>query len=125
MKAICLILLLNPGLMAQPTPRKYPLVSIDHLAAAKSDTVRIVGYAADIYVCPSCPPGAQCKPCIENHFFMTDRKPRDPQNPGLKVRVFTDNPNGISAGRKYEAVVYFRGSKRTPENLGLISMRQK
>ena len=49
---------------------------------------------------------------------------RDPQNRGPKVRVFTDNPNGIIGRQKYEVVVYFRGSNRTPENLGLISMRK-
>lgn len=125
MRIVYLILLLSPGLMAQPAPRKYPLVSIDHIADTKSDTVRFVGYATDIYVCPPCPPGAQCKPCLENHFFMTPRRIRDPQNPGLKVRIFTDNPNAIEAGKRYEVVVHFRGSNRTPENLGLISIRPK
>lgn len=125
MKIICLILLLRSGLMAQPAPRQHPLVKIDNLAVAKSDTVRIRGYATDIYVCPPCPPGAQCKPCIENHFMVTNKKTKDPQKPGLRARVFSENSNRVVSGRRYELVVYFRSKVRTVDNLGLISMHPK
>jgi hypothetical protein len=56
------------------TPPTFPSAGIAELVAKRPTSGRatFVGYAAGIYLCPTCPPGAQCKPCAGDHGFFCD-----------------------------------------------------
>ena len=62
---------------SQKQSHKYKLVSFSELGKVREDTVRLKVYVLDIYVCPPCPKGMQCKPCIENNFTAVEEKPVD------------------------------------------------
>lgn len=105
---------------------KSPLVHISTLNLAKSDTVRLKGYVFDIYVCPPCPVGAQCKPCMENHFTVVEKRPSDPFKVPLesRLRIFTSRPDSLKVGKRYMFTVQFRNKKTSPaDNVTLISFR--
>ena len=119
-------LLLAGAVQSQKPQRKYPLVSITDLSKSSADTVRLKVYVLDIYICPPCPKGMQCKPCIENNFTVVEEKPIDifkipAEN---KLRIFTPHPDSVKLGRRYMLTVRFRNKKASPvDNMELISFQ--
>lgn len=106
--------------------KKYPLVKFADLETTTSDTIRLKGFVLDVYQCPPCPPGAICKPCIENNISVVEDKPQDISKIPLekRVRLFTVNHKGFEVGKEYLFVVTFRNRKSSPkDNLSLISFR--
>ena len=98
---------------SQKKPKDYPLVKISMLHKANSDTVRMKAFVLDIYVCPPCPPGMICKPCIENNFMAVDEKPVDPMKIPLekKLRVMTQRPDSLTIGKRYLFTLRFKSRK--------------
>jgi hypothetical protein len=114
------------GAFAQKKDQKFPLAHISQLGSVKADTIRLKGYIFDIYVCPPCPEGAQCKPCIENNFTVVEKKPSDPFKVRMdsRLRVFTERPDSLTVGKRYMLTVRFRNKKASPkDNLALISFK--
>ncbi len=112
--------------LAQRSGQKYPMVKIATLAKATSDTVRLKAYVFDVYVCPPCPEGAQCKPCMENHATVVEEEPVDPMKVPLdrRVRIFTERSDSLKTGKRYLFTVTFRNKKTSPEaNVTLVSFR--
>jgi hypothetical protein len=106
--------------------KPFPLVRLGSLDKATSDTIRVKAYVFDIYVCPPCPEGAMCKPCIENNFTAVEEKPVDPFKVAheKRVRVFMERPDSLKVGKQYLFVVRFRNKTTSPEdNLTLISFK--
>ena len=101
-----------PG-FSQKTSKTYPIVKISTLNKTKSDTERMKAFVLDIYVCPPCPEGMICKPCIENHFIAIGEKPVDPMKiPWEKrVRVFTQRPDSLKTGKRYLFTLRFKSKK--------------
>ena len=87
---------------------------------------RIEGIVNDIYKCPPCPEGAQCKPCLGDHLTITDNP--DEKNPALKrrLRIFAKAPelDQLEVARKYSFLVTVRGKLhvgRPVEEVDLLS----
>jgi hypothetical protein len=113
--------------MAQ-THKTYPLVKFDEIESAKSDTIRIRAVVLDVYVCPVCPPGMICKPCIPNHFTIIKEKIDDREKlmKAQRMRIFMDQPQSLKSGQRYEFVVRFRSKENRAENLEWIAtLKQK
>lgn len=105
--------------------KKYPLVGFADLETTTSDTIRLNGFVLDVYQCPPCPPGAICKPCMENHISVTENKPGDITKISLekRVRIFTFNQNGFDVGKKYQFTIAFQ-NKKSKDNIRLISCKE-
>ncbi|MBS1509129.1 MAG: hypothetical protein JSS79_20995 [Bacteroidetes bacterium] len=123
--AFVIFLLLMTGFMSWGQ-KKYPLMKFADLQTATSDTIQLKGYILDVYQCPPCPPGAICKPCIENNISVVEDKPKDiAKIPSEKrVRLFTANQRGFEVSKEYLFVVTFRNKKSNAgDNLSLISFK--
>jgi hypothetical protein len=106
--------------------KKYPQVRIADLEKNSADTVELKAFVLDVYHCPPCPPGAICKPCIENNISVVEDKPDDITKIPLekRVRIFISNQKEFEMGKHYLFVVTFRNKKSSPkDNLTLISFR--
>ena len=119
-------LIFSASAIGQKTSLKYPLIKIGSLKEAAYDTIRIKAYVFDVYVCPPCPEGAQCKPCMENHLTVVEEKFRDPQKVSLdsRVRIFAEKPDLLEVGKRYVFLVSFRNKMMGPsDNLKLVSFK--
>lgn len=61
--------------VAQPDPGAPAQMTVAQLLAAPpaGATVGVAGYIVETYLCPPCPPGANCKPCFsESAVFLAD-----------------------------------------------------
>jgi hypothetical protein len=120
------IILCATPILAQKAGRKYPWVKIETLDKATSDTVRLKAYVFDIYKCPPCPEGAQCKPCMENHLTVVEDRPVDPMKVPLNGRlfIFTEQEVSLETGKRYAFTVKFRNRKVSSSgNVTLISFK--
>jgi len=109
---------------AQKSSRSYPSVRLNTLSKSSSDTVTLKAYVRDVYVCPPCPEGAQCKPCMENHLTVVEEKPIDPFKITQQVRIFTQHPDSLKIGRRYKFTVTFQNKSVSPgDNLVLVSYK--
>ncbi len=101
---------------SQRQSHKYKLVSFSELGKVKDDTVRLKVYVLDIYVCPPCPEGMQCKPCIGNNFTAVEEKPVDIfKIPGDKrLRVLTPHPDSLKVGKRYMITIRIMNKKVRP-----------
>lgn len=67
----------------------YPWITIAQIDTCQADTFRIKAQVTEVYHCPPCPPGAQCKPCIGDHLVVKDSD----ISPGAQTRVFVEKPD--------------------------------
>ncbi|HCW08077.1 MAG TPA: hypothetical protein DGG95_12015 [Cytophagales bacterium] len=105
----------------------FTLVSFNELGTVTSDTLQLKAYVLDVYVCPPCPPGAMCKPCIENHCTIVEEKPIDIMKVRLedRVRIFADHPEKLEVGKQYLFTVRFKiRTENSKDNLVLISYKE-
>jgi hypothetical protein len=93
-----------------------PLITFADLNRSDLDDgpFRIEGVVTDIYKCPPCPRGAQCKPCIGDHLTISDNP--DEKDPALKhwLRIFA-KPSELEkyeVATKYSFLVKVRGKLR-------------
>jgi hypothetical protein len=117
---------INIQAVAQAATKKYQIVNFDKLAETSNDTVRLKAYVLDVYRCPPCPPGAICKPCMENYFTVVEQKPVDIMKIplGNRIRIFTNKSNDLTVGKQYIFTITFRNKKTSPsDNLELISLK--
>ncbi len=108
----CLVFAIVPARESQRATRP-PLLTFADL---KRDDLagtpfRIEGYVTQVYKCPPCPAGAMCKPCIGDHFVLTNKLHEE--DPALikRLRVFTSETRGFEVGKKYLITVKQRGKK--------------
>jgi hypothetical protein len=71
------------------------------------------------YFCPSCPEGAECKPCaIPSAIFVAaspDHAPFGPEdNPADVIAIATDDPRTFETGVEYRFEIAVTGRKRRP-----------
>lgn len=105
-----------------------PLLTFDDLK--RNDGIegsfRIVdAYVIEIYKCPPCPPGAQCKPCLGDYVVITDNLAEKDPLLIKRVRVFTDKPGRFELKQKFSFTAKVRGrvpSGKPVENLNLIDL---
>src|SRR5258707_5421402 len=85
-------------------------------------------YVIEIHKCPTCPPGAQCKPCLGDYIVITDNI--DENDPLLikRLRVFIKKPeqfNFFELKKRCSFIAKVRGqvaSGKPIENLDLIDV---
>ena len=95
-----------------------PLTVAEFVSAKPSSgTFALIAYIIDVYVCPPCPPGAECKPCIPDNISIADKPPRAGTPGGVegeKLRVYIPAelaPN-LKVGKRYELKVLAGASPR-------------
>ena len=119
-------ILLSQAAQSQSSYGMYPLITIGKINETPRDTVKLKVYVVEVYVCPPCPPGAQCKPCMENNITVADEKLKDISKvPAEKLlRVITREAESFKIGKRYFLTVRFRRNKETQsEDAVLVSSK--
>jgi hypothetical protein len=65
-------------------------------------------YVIEIYKCPPCPSGAQCKPCLGDYIVVTNKL--DEKNPLLRMRLRIFGFGNFELKKKYSLPTQVRGS---------------
>jgi hypothetical protein len=83
-----------PSFQKEHAPERYTDSSYSVYGVRKSSSttlnkeVRVKGYLIELYECPPCPKGAECKKCDKPHFFLADRS----NGPKEEALMVTDLP---------------------------------
>jgi hypothetical protein len=74
----------------------------------------LLAYIDEVYLCPPCPKGAQCKPCMGHNITISDGPARAATPAGEKLTVFITPSDGVrlQTGRRYRLRVALAGSLR-------------
>jgi len=86
-------------------------LSVTQLKAAPpaSGDVDVVGYVTGTYICPPCPPGAMCKPCVSpSAIFISDSPPVGEERLRTKEIRLEADPSQYQGGAKYEFHIVVR-----------------
>lgn len=103
-----------------------PLITFAQLNRSDLDDgpFRIEGCVIQIYKCPPCPEGAQCKPCLGDHVVISDNP--DEKDPALirRLRIFTKIPEleKLEVTEKYSFLVKVRGRLRDGKPLEEVDL---
>jgi hypothetical protein len=97
----------------------YPLIAISEISTTKSDTFRVNAKVIEVYRCPPCPKGAQCKPCIGNHITVVDPKTKD----NGQLFVSTDDPEKFKIDSSYVLLVHLQNKAHREFGVNLISFK--
>jgi hypothetical protein len=67
----------------------------------------LLAYVIDVYVCPPCPPGTECKPCIPDNITIADNPPRAGIPGGvdgekLRVYITSEEAANLVIGKRYQ-----------------------
>ncbi len=66
----------------------------------------ISAYVVDVYLCPPCPDGAYCKPCIPDNITLSDlpslTQPQAHGSPTLRVFLSPSQAAHLQVGRRYD-----------------------
>ena len=96
-----------PALAAGATLALPPTVTIADVAHTPTgNTVRLVGVVLDGYLCPPCPAGAMCKPCMgPSAIFVGETATHAPFSPFARpadiLTLATDDPGSFTRGSRY------------------------
>jgi hypothetical protein len=99
--------------------------------APQQGRLMLSGYVARIYLCPPCPAGVSCKPCLGDHLVLSDDKhalrPADDLGPS-DVLVFAERSalRRLRVGQRYQLVVDVRDTRaaaRPVNDLALVRAR--
>ena len=122
--SILFIFLLFPvgAIQAQSRP---PHIRWNQLKDTRKDTIEIKGYVFEVYICPPCPEGATCKPCIPNNITLVEKKFNDPQRVPLegRLRVYTEQPDAFKPGDRYNFTIGRKGKQSFEYEAQLIGYR--
>ncbi len=86
------------------------------------------GFVESTYMCPPCPEGAQCKPCMMAHILIAEvptAKPRIFQVFPLEdweMIIFAENPNQFELGKRYRFSINILNYKSTGETINDIDI---
>jgi hypothetical protein len=122
------------GAARPPKGPAAPLHVAEVIARAPVEgRLTITGYVARIYLCPSCPAGAVCKPCVGDHVVLSDE--RHALGPGddlgaTDVLIAGERAalQGLRAGARYDVDVEVqptRGGGRAINDLRLVGARPR
>jgi hypothetical protein len=95
----------------------YPDISLRDIAKEPSDTFHITVLVTDYYICPPCPKGVMCKPCLGNHLEVREPGRID----SVWLRVFTENPEQFSKGKAYRLTISLRNKAHPEQGAELIT----
>ncbi|MEZ5345882.1 MAG: hypothetical protein R2681_10050 [Pyrinomonadaceae bacterium] len=110
---------------ADEPPGAEPITIADlNRRKPEKGTFRTKGYVAKVFVCPACPPNAQCKPCMKNNIVISEEKSTlenyDIGETGLII--FTKEAKKYAAGEEYEFMIRITEYKTTASELNDIEL---
>lgn len=95
-------------------------LSVAELVAKRptEGSFKVIGYVAKVYTCPSCPPGAACKPCMGDNVILCDRKAPIASYDGMAedaLIVFGAGPElaRLRLGERYRVTIEVRATRHT------------
>lgn len=110
-----------PSFAASDIPLTYPdgTVTVHGLRKKKADyigkEVKVKATLIEVYQCPPCPKGQQCKLCEQPHFFLGD-KPDTKKEKALMVVDYLapkQKPPALTVGKQYEVAGQFATNSPT------------
>lgn len=118
---------LNPSTSrTYPVNANYPFVTIHDLKQRNptSGFYDTEGYVAKIYSCPPCPPGAVCKPCMEDNIVISEQ---DITLESYTLRdteliIFVSQPEQFVLGRKYTYSIQISATRSTGDSINDIRL---
>ncbi len=71
--------------------------------APSTGEFELLGYVAKQQLCPPCPAGIACKPCMHNSILVSSVSEVLSEYPsaGEYLVIFTDDPKGLELGKRY------------------------
>jgi ribosomal protein S6E (S10) len=87
-----------PPFTAPTTPEKYPDGTYSVFGLHKNiekltgQQVTVKAYVREVYVCPECPKGQECKACEQPHYWITDEKEGKKEKAMMVVDYPTKKP---------------------------------
>jgi hypothetical protein len=104
------------------------IYSVSELKAAKPKAGRafwVEGFISKTYVCPPCPEGAQCKPCMKDNVVLSQTKKKLESYADVKADdliVFTADSRSFAVGRKRRLKVKITDRKTTSEPINDVEV---
>ena len=110
-----------------PQLTNNPLLSIHELKQLNptSGSYSTEGYVAKIYVCPPCPAGAICKPCLQDRHMVISEQKETLEQAALtdtEIEVFVNHPEQFTLGAKYTYVIQVTGAHTTGDSLNDVQL---
>jgi hypothetical protein len=109
-----------------PQATHYQFISIHELKrlSPESGFYNTEGYVAKIFSCPSCPPGASCKPCMGDNIVISEQKiTLDLYTlTDSELNIFVSNPKQFKLGMKYNFSIQIRDSRLTNEHINDVGL---
>lgn len=97
------LLVLAPAAHGQGEPESVATFQSEH---PQTGTYTLSAYVVDIYLCPPCPAGAMCKPCIPENITLSDvsslPEASASHRPTLRVFIEPSQATALTVGRRYE-----------------------
>ena len=126
MKSICLMLVLFSAFLP-PVVLPARTVSIHQIKAEKGKRgeYQTEGYVIKTYICPPCPPRAQCKPCMMNTNIVISEVNKSLNSYELTdkdIILFTRDAAPFEIGKKYLFTIKITDRKTTSEPLNDIEL---
>jgi hypothetical protein len=111
----------SPPFTPIATPEKYPDGNYSIFGLRKNiekylgQKVGITAYCREVYKCPECPKGQECKACQQPHFWLTDEKDGKIEKAMMVVdypskKPYVENPPEFKIGEKYKVKGTFQRS---------------
>lgn len=85
----------------------------------------VEGYVVKKYVCPPCPPGTKCKPCMENNIVISENPTPVAEIYPLQdssMIVYLKDHSGLEMGRKYVFSVRVRETISKERNMNVVEL---
>ena len=114
-------------LQIHKVPLRNKIVKIHEIKQQKGKLgiYQTEGYVVNSYICPPCPPRAECKPCMmrTNIVISEDNKTLNTyQLTDKDLIVFTKDASVFQAGKKYIFSIKVTGEKTTSEPLNDVEL---
>jgi hypothetical protein len=112
---------------ASPQLTNHSSLSIHELKQLNptSGSYSTEGYVAKIYVCPPCPAGAICKPCLQDSNIVISEQKETLEQAALtdtEMLIFVSHPEQFTLGAKYTYVVQVTGAHTTGDSLNDVQL---
>lgn len=115
-------LLIPQALMAESSTSQVLIISDYLKLSPNSGTHKVSGYVAKHSVCPECPTGAHCKPCMPDSILLSENEEKLSTYPtkGNYLVIFTKNPKQLNLKQKY--LITFKVLPSVSSNYGKHDM---
>jgi hypothetical protein len=118
--------------VAAAAPATRDPLTVAEVAALRpaEGEILVRGWVVYAYACPACPPGVQCKPCMDDNVVLSDERRRVASYQQVRpdeVVVFAPSSAGLVVGERYTMRVRVlpRRTTSAPMNdLGLIALER-